>query len=118
VIIFQLGESGDLGDVIYTTGIGADGPDYLRGDDRHVALVALVAAIAADDPAAINDVVDELDRSTVNETERVTVEDFRELIRLVAGLQHIVDFLVRHALRSGDVAAGDHAAMREWLARQ
>jgi hypothetical protein len=98
VIIFQLGESGDLGDVIYTTGIGADGPDYLRGDDRHVALVALVAAIAADDPAAINDVVDHLDRTTVDETP-------------------ILAALVRHALRSGDVAAGDHAAMRDWMAR-
>ena len=64
----------------------------------HDARVAIVRAIAEVDPAAINDVVDALDRTTVDETP-------------------ILAALVRHALRTGDVAAGDHAAMREWMAR-
>jgi hypothetical protein len=64
----------------------------------HDARVAIVRAIAEVDPAAVNDAIDHLDRTTVDETP-------------------ILAALVRHALRSGDVAAGDHAAMREWMAR-
>ena len=64
----------------------------------HDARVAIVRAIAEVDPAAINDAIDHLDRTTVDETP-------------------ILAALVRHALRSGDVAAGDHAAMRDWMAR-
>jgi hypothetical protein len=100
---------GHIGDTTYN--------NYPLAHVAHVDLVAIVRAIAEVDPAAVNDVVDHLDRATVDEAERVTVEDFRELIGLVAGLQRIVDFLVRHALRTGDVAAGDHAAMRDWMER-
>jgi hypothetical protein len=81
---------GYIGDATYD--------NYPLAHVAHVDLVAIVRAIAEVDPAAINDVVDELDRTTVDETP-------------------ILAALVRHALRSGDVAAGDHAAMREWMAR-
>ena len=60
-------------------------------DDR-AALAALVRLIAEECPEAINDAVDALDRTTVDE---LPVRD-------------VLAALARHALRSGDVAAVDH----------
>jgi hypothetical protein len=59
--------------------------------DGHAARVAIIRAIAEVDPSAINDVVDDIDRCAVYD---LPVRD-------------VLAALARHALRSGEVAAGD-----------
>lgn len=72
----------DIGDIIYTTGIGADGPDYIRGQDRADLLARLRDAINAE----------------LGEPATAPGDD-------------VIRALARHALRGGNVAHDDHQTL-------
>lgn len=89
----------------------------LHDDDRRSALVRVVTAIAEQHPDIINDVVDAIDRGTVDEHRYAAFLAAGDIDDRDRRVERVIGALVRHAFRSGDVAAVDCRLLesaRDW----